>query len=133
MIKKTIIISLLLITTIVAETITDDSFKEKIIGKWEIKIDKENFKLKGHYIYKEDGTLKSEATLMSSNTKLEFNLSGTWKVKEGNFTTTILKSNYPEVVPVGLSTTDKIIFINQKEFKYKTQTGSISVQTKLKQ
>jgi hypothetical protein len=76
MIKKTIIISLLLITTIVAETITDDSFKEKIIGKWEIKIDKENFKLKGHYIYKEDDTLKSEATLMSSNTKLEFNLSG---------------------------------------------------------
>ena len=57
--------------------------KKKLLESGKLKSTKENFKLKGYYIYKEDGTLKSKATLMSSNTKLEFNFSGTWKVKRG--------------------------------------------------
>jgi hypothetical protein len=50
-------------------------------------------------------------------------ISGTWKVADGVVTETVTKSNVPDLIKEGLVSKDKVISVDDKEYKYKDEMG----------
>ena len=111
--------------------LTDARIKERLIGKWYG--EEGGGKVKGTTEYKNDGTFEGEASLEVGDQKLKIEVSGKWKVSEGHIVATVESSNPPGAIPPGRTTKDQVLSIDEKELKYKTEKGKVSVRKRVKE
>jgi hypothetical protein len=104
---------------------TDEEINKLLVGKWIVDEGdgQKEPKIKGVVQYKKDGTVEAEATVEIKNETVKVVISGTWKVADGVVTETVTKSNVPELIKEGLVTKDKVISVDDKEYKYKDDMG----------
>ena len=103
---------------------TDDKISQLLVGKWTVndKNDKGR-KVEGTLCYKIDGTFEAGATISEGDKSLKFTLSGTWKVSEGVLIDTVTKTSVPSWIEEGHVSKDRVISINENEFKYQREIG----------
>ena len=104
---------------------TDEEITKLLVGKWIVDEGdgQKEPKIKGVVQYKKDGTVEAEATVEINNNTIKVAISGTWKVADGVVTETVTKSNVPDLIKEGLVSKDKVISVDDKEYKYKDDSG----------
>jgi hypothetical protein len=114
--------------------LTDEEITKRIVGKWAVDEGdgKAEPKIKGTMTYKKDGKVDAEATIEVGKNSVKVSLSGTWKVSDGVITSTVTKTNVPDLIKEGFVSKDKVISINDKEYKYKDEKDNEKTQKRVK-
>jgi hypothetical protein len=93
----------------------DDAWRKSVIGTWRLPLDGS---AAGEITYSSNGRMSGRITLgIGGSRKEELIWNGTWDVREGRMCEEIEQSDMPDVLPVGRKTKDKIIEVNEKEFR----------------
>jgi hypothetical protein len=74
-----------------------------------------------------DGRIMFSGILKQGDKDRTFDGSGTWEIKNGYLTRTIVKSTLAPLVPDGTTMVDKIISISAKELTLQDSSGKTSV------
>jgi hypothetical protein len=83
--------------------------------------------------YAKDGTFKGEGTVpLSGGKSVEFQVEGTWQVKDGAIHFKIKKSTRPGVAPVDAEITETVLGIDDKTIRYKRGLGSEKTRERVK-
>lgn len=105
--------------------------KKLLPGTWIANIDKDGLKLTGETTFKADGSFSGNASIDHAGQKIKIDVEGTWSVKGDALESKVTKSSTP-IMPVGTTTTDKIVEINDKTRKYKDAQGTEYTETRKK-
>lgn len=113
--------------------LTDAEIRKLLVGKWAVEEGAgKGPKLKGMTHYKADGTFEGEATLEGGGKSLKITVSGTWKVMDGMIVDTVTKTSAPELIKKGHVSKDRVLSIDDKVLRYKTETGKESARKRIK-
>ena len=114
--------------------LTDAEISRRLVGKWAAEEGVEGGpKVRGTTRYKDDGTLEAEGTVEAGGKSLTIRLSGTWKVADGMIIATVTKTSAPDLLPEGHVSKDRVLSIDEKALRYKTETGKESVRRRVKE
>ena len=101
--------------------ITDDGIRDKLVGTWIIDRTLPNATSKGEITLSSNGTLTSHGIITTSLRIQPLDFEAIWVVNDGFLIEKVTKSN--ETRLVGLVTRDKVIWIDDTTFSYKTEQG----------
>jgi hypothetical protein len=102
---------------------SDAELREKVAGTWIVDSQSpKGISIKGTVTILADKRFISRATVTIGDQKQEIGYEGRWEVKDGFLIETITKSN-TKMAPVGDTTRDKIIRVNNEELVYQTEQG----------
>lgn len=110
----------------------DSYYKKAIIGTWKYHESMpEGGTIDGTTTYAPNGQVSSVGTISFQNQDFHGVVSGIWSINEGYLYSTVKSSNFPTLMPVGLSSSDKIISIANNEFRY-ISDGETSVEYRVR-
>jgi hypothetical protein len=72
----------------------------------------------GQTTYEEGGILRFESRIISAEGERNVSGTGTWRVENGHVLWTINTSSAPDILPTGLSASDKIIRVTETKYTY---------------
>lgn len=101
---------------------TDDEIKKLLPGKWSYEEDMMGVKVVASSTFKKDGTFEGEANIDAKGKEIKIKVSGSWEVKDGKLIETIKKSDSP-FAKEGKMSTDTILAIDEKSYKFKSESG----------
>ena len=97
----------------------DSNYEKAIIGTWGYQeVTPEGAVLDGTTTYAPNGQTTSVGTISYQQQNFPIVASGTWLIKEGYLHSTVKSSNVPMLLPIGFSSSDKIITITNRELRY---------------
>lgn len=111
---------------------TDEEIKKLLVGTWASDETEGEIRLKGTTTFNKDGTGTAAGTAENGRERVTIALSTTWAVKDGKIVCTITKSNIPDVVKVGHTSSDEILSVTATEFQFKSENGQVRVQKRVK-
>lgn len=101
------------------------SNEELLLGTWTILTNSaDGVSLRGETTYFVSGQVKWTGTFSDKSRRVGVEASGTWKIKGGYLYTQVVDSNAPEIFPVGLTASDRIVEITKYRFVYIDEDGN---------
>jgi hypothetical protein len=101
---------------------TDDEIRQNIVGSWIIDTQSsDGISINGIISIDLDNTLALKATITKGEGRRDFEVNGTWQVKEGYLVETVVSDTLLNLI--GKVTRDKIISVDDYELTYQTENG----------
>jgi len=118
-------------TTARAEPPTEAELAKLIVGKWAEEEVVNGLTIKDTTTYQRGGVKTVEAVASKHGINLIISASGRWKVSGSKLTEILEKANPPRAIHTGQETTDEILEINDKIYRYKTAKGDVRTKTRV--
>jgi hypothetical protein len=106
---------------------TDAEVSEKLAGKWQETGDSGGIVTNE---FTKDGNYRSEGVEKRPQGETKFVISATWKVEGGMLTYTI-ESSKPKFYEAGDTLEEKVLAIDEREFKYRDVNGKVQTMVRL--
>jgi hypothetical protein len=104
---------------------SDADLARLLVGKWTADEKMDALRMKGSASYNKDGTFKGEIQLEIEvdgiNESARFMVAGTWKVVDGVIETTVTESSEPQLSPVGATSKETVVAIDDTTLRTKTE------------
>jgi hypothetical protein len=113
-----------------AEVPSETEIAKLIAGKWYQVEVINDISTKATTTFRKDGTFSGEAMMTKGERTLKLTVTGTWKVAGSKLIETIEKSE-PPGIPSGKQSTDEVLEINEKTFRYRTEEGKERTATRV--
>ena len=116
---------LLLVLSHAASGQPDAETIERLLpGRWQARIDfGDGFIGTGISVYRADRTLRLAGSVTGPKVRLDFAVSGKWRVVGDKLITDVTATSAPELLPIGEESTDTVIAIDQENFTYIDEDG----------
>lgn len=102
-----------------AASTTDDDIKAKLVaGSWHDKEEFPELVSERITIFYPDNTLWTRGAIYKGNEVMEVEYRAKYTIENGFITETVVSSNRPDAIPIGKTTTDKVLEITDSDFIY---------------
>ena len=123
-----LLISFITVCSVQAKDVNsiDTDFRKKLVGVWLVEHKSPRLTANGEVNLISDGTFNTWTNLISKGKIIKsIRYKGFWEVNNGILIETITEANDPKAV--GKVTKDKILRVDDKEFEWKSSSGSINI------
>ena len=105
------------------ESNKDRYYKGLILGTWRHTAYEDGYYLKLETTYTNNGRFTMSGTISKGSESVSITGSGTWSISSGYLTERISSSNISEVLPVGFTSTDRIVDMTSSQLKVYSSTS----------
>lgn len=132
--KQLSLLSLLVLTIFLGGCESKEAkMTRQLVGTWHMTDTVGEASVDGTTTLLADGRMKAMGTIKYQGQAMEFKINGKWKVEKDSLQWTAEDSSLPQLVPVGFTSTDKIVSVTAKEFTYTdSRTGRTILETRVK-
>jgi len=103
---------------------SDEKLFSLIVGKWSSVFENDDFKSEATEEYRDDGTsITVGKVYIDRKVVEEYRYKSTWEVKNGYSNLEIIESSNTKILPIGHKISDKVIFVDEKEFTLESNDG----------
>jgi len=104
---------------------SDADITKQLVGKWITDQNANGLRMKGSAVYNKDGTFKGamkfDIDFDGQKESAEIEVAGTWKVIDGAIETKVTESNEPQLSPVGKTSKETVVAINDTTLQTKSE------------
>ncbi len=115
-----------------AKKLADATIQKWLVGNWRFHEERQGIKIEATAEYKSDGTMAATIKATQMGQTRTYQLEATWRIKNGHLLE-VVKNMEPPLVKPGTASKDKVLSIDQKGLKIRTEDGQLQHLKRLSQ
>jgi len=114
-----------------AKSVNEEGYAKTILGSWKLEMKEGPVVGQAISTYEKDGTCTTAGSFTAEGQKLEAKAKGKWTIVKDKITIEVTESSAPEMIPVGQKSTDTILSLTDKEYRYRNASGEEMKETRV--